>query len=269
MSHSASTSDTAAAPSGRCAAQPGIIPSALLEAHTASASEASAVSAQLHRWSTGAADSVAVGPSAGYVNKHVRLLSNGVDNCQPFPDGVRPLGDAVLIKFLGRGISGEVWEGVRKGRHFAAKYSFLDNADAVAELKREAVMYCVLHDVQGVIIPQLLGFTEVSGFFAILLVKLGPSLAHALRSGLLRDVQLWKKRSFGVLQQLHNRGFVHGDPRLANFCLEAGGEQLQDDTRQLFLIDLARVEQATEESRSADLAQLNSAWEEALSMMCC
>lgn len=147
----------------------------------------------------------------------------------------KQLGPYTIVKRLGRGGMGAVYEGLEPttGRSVAVKMLASHLADDPGLRRRFFAEIETLKSLEHPSIVRLLAFGEEDGhpYFAMELVR-GESLEHRLRGG---DVFGWRKTVevatllAKALKAAHDRGIVHRDLKPANVLLaEDGSAKLAD-----------------------------------------
>jgi serine/threonine protein kinase len=136
----------------------------------------------------------------------------------------RVLGPYTLVRLLGRGGMGAVWEAVdfRLDRNVALKVSTADpSPDAIERFRREATNSARLRHPHIVSVHDV-GFDQGQQYLVMDLVR-GITLAEALRSG-----RLTYRRKAEILEQVaravhyaHEQGVVHRDLKPSNIMLES------------------------------------------------
>ncbi|GCE01003.1 protein kinase domain-containing protein [Embleya hyalina] len=174
--------------------------------------------------------------NAGRVHRHSAIPRVGTDGgfdggADPEEAAARVLaGRYELVRFVGRGGMGEVWEGRDRaiGRRVAVKllaYEQDDTADAALFL-REARTAGALHH-GGVVAVFDLGQDDADGSpFLVLEFVDGRDLASVLRDGgvpPLRVVVDWAAQAAVALAHAHDAGVVHRDLKPANLMVTDGG----------------------------------------------
>jgi serine/threonine protein kinase len=136
----------------------------------------------------------------------------------------RVLGPYTLVRLLGRGGMGAVWEAVdfRLDRRVALKISTADpSPDAIERFRREATHSARLRHPHIVSVHDV-GFDQGQQYLVMDLVQ-GSTLAEALRSG-----RLTYRRKAEILERVaravhyaHEQGVVHRDLKPSNIMLES------------------------------------------------
>jgi tetratricopeptide (TPR) repeat protein len=168
------------------------------------------------------------GPSGEYALERARSGEHVVDTSRRPADGERRLGSYVLVRELGRGANGVVYEARREGlpRRFALKVLLsakFSDPETVERFKQEAFLASRI-DEPGIVSVYDVGRHGNHYFLAMDFVA-GETLDRRIkRAGpvppreaarLVRDMAL-------IMQSAHDQGIVHRDLKPANVILEAG-----------------------------------------------
>ncbi len=143
----------------------------------------------------------------------------------------RQLGDYVIIREIGRGGMGAVFEAEQKSlvRRVALKvlwFSTVSDATAVQRFQREAETVARLHHTHIVPIYSV-GSDGAINFFAMQLID-GSGLDQVIRShpnGFdIESVVIWGIQAADALSHAHQRGVIHRDVKPSNLLLDKDGQ---------------------------------------------
>ncbi|KAJ2358721.1 hypothetical protein GGF43_000629 [Coemansia sp. RSA 2618] len=169
-------------------------------------------------------------------------------------------GQITIGGHLGDGRSGVVCAGSVDGSPVALKISDARARAMVCdEMHQEVRVYEYLADLQGVVIPRLLGqgLLELDGTVRAVLVleQLDDVMADVTsEDNRAKNCPLAARmNALAALAQIHRRGVAHGDPRMYNIVFEADNTRAQFCLKPRFL-DLAFAEiGASEQDLAKDL----------------